>query len=83
MKCFVFAGTSLDGFLVRRHGEYDFPPEGGGAPHGYEEFITSVDVIGRHTFDQVSMFDPGPYPDKHVIVLGSQSSRPRPCASSA
>ena len=35
-----------------------FCPEGGGEPHGYDEFIASVDtlVIGRKTFETVLAF---------------------------
>jgi len=51
----VFIGTSVDGFIARRNGSYDFLPEGGGEPHGYDEFMASVDtlVIGRKTFETV------------------------------
>src|SRR5437763_2867537 len=46
----VFIGTSLDGFIARPNNDLDFLPEGGGEPHGYEEFMASVDavVIGRN-----------------------------------
>ena len=55
MKLSVFVGTSLDGFIARRNGQYDFLPPGGGEPHGYKEFIASVDtiLIGRNTFEVV------------------------------
>jgi len=33
----VFVGTSVDGFIARQNGSYDFLPEGGGEPHGYEQ----------------------------------------------
>jgi dihydrofolate reductase len=48
----VFIGTSVDGFIARKNDDLDFLPEGGGEPHGYNEFIASVDaiVIGRKTF---------------------------------
>jgi hypothetical protein len=50
MKLSVFVGTSLDGFIARRNGQYDFLPLGGGEPHGYEAFMASVDtiLIGRN-----------------------------------
>jgi len=52
MKASVFVGTSLDGFIAQPNGDFDFLPAGGGEPHGYNEFIASVDaiVIGRNTF---------------------------------
>jgi dihydrofolate reductase len=53
MKASVFVGPSLDGFIARRNGYFDFLPEDGGEPHGYSEFIAGVDVlvIGRNTFE--------------------------------
>ena len=77
MKASVFVGTSLDGFIARPNGALDFLPAGGGEPHGYEEFMASVDalVIGRHTFDTVLGFDEWAYGKKPVFVL---STRPLP-----
>jgi dihydrofolate reductase len=69
----VFVGTSLDGFIARSNDDLDFLPPGGGEPHGYDEFIASVDaiVIGRRTFEKVRSFDAWPYGRKRVIVLSS------------
>jgi len=39
MTVSVFVGTSLDGFIARANGDFDFLPEGGGEPHGYDEFM--------------------------------------------
>jgi len=77
MKASVFIGASVDGFIARRDGGLDWLPEGDGEPHGYEEFIASVDalVIGRNTFDTVMGFDTWPYGEKPVVVL---SNRPLP-----
>lgn len=74
MKMSVFVGTSLDGFIARRNGQYDFLPEGGGEPHGYDEFMASVDtlLIGRKTFETVLAFEEWPYGKKRVVVLSSQ-----------
>ncbi len=71
MKLSVFVGTSLDGFIARRNGQYDFLPAGGGEPHGYDEFIASVDtiLIGRNTFEVVLKLPTWPYSDKRVVVL--------------
>ena len=71
MKLSVFVGTSLDGFIARRNGQYDFLPADGGEPHGYNEFIASVDtiLIGRNTFEVVLKLPKWPYGDKRVVVL--------------
>jgi len=70
----VFVGTSVDGFIARPNGDLDFLPEGGGEPHGYNEFIASVDaiVIGRKTFEKILTFGAWPYGDKRVVVLSSR-----------
>ncbi len=74
MKASVFVGTSLDGFIARLNGEFDFLPAGGGEPHGYNEFIASVDaiVMGRKTFETVLSMSPWPYGKKRVVVLSSR-----------
>jgi dihydrofolate reductase len=71
MRLSVFVGTSLDGFIARRNGDYDFLPANGGEPHGYHEFIASVDtiLIGRKTFEVVLKLPSWPYSDKRVVVL--------------
>jgi len=74
MKASVFVGASVDGFIARRNGDFDFLPEGGGEPHGYDEFMAGVDVlvIGRITYEKVLTFDTWPYADKRVVVLSSR-----------
>ena len=74
MMVSVFVGTSLDGFIARLNGDFDFLPEGGGEPHGYNEFMASVDtlVIGRKTFDVVLALPEWPYGEKRVVVLSSR-----------
>jgi dihydrofolate reductase len=74
MTASVFVGTSVDGFIARRNGEFDFLPTGGGEPHGYEEFMASVDavVIGRNTFEVVLAMPSWPYGRKRVVVLSSR-----------
>src|SRR6476661_592538 len=78
VKASVFVGTSLDGFIARPNGDFDFLPTGGGEPHGYHEFMATVDalVIGRKTFETVLAFDTWPYGEKPVFVLST-----RPLAS--
>jgi dihydrofolate reductase len=74
MKASVFVGASVDGFIARQNGDLDWLPAGGGEPHGYDEFIATVDtiVIGRKTFETVLAFDPWPYGDRRVVVLSGE-----------
>jgi dihydrofolate reductase len=74
MTASVFIGTSVDGFIARLNDDLDFLPEGGGEPHGYNEFIASVDaiVIGRKTFEKVLSMETWPYGDRRVVILSSR-----------
>jgi dihydrofolate reductase len=74
MTVSVFIGISVDGFIARPNGDLDFLPAGSGEPHGYDEFMASVDalVIGRKTFETVLRFATWPYGDKRVVVLSSR-----------
>lgn len=71
MTISVFIGTSVDGYIARPDDALDWLPEGGGEPHGYEEFMASVDalVIGRRTFEKVMTLGAWPYGTKRVVVL--------------
>ena len=75
----MFVGTSLDGFLARPDGAFDFLPgaeggEGGGESHGFAEFMATIDalVMGRNTFDVVRAMPAWPYGEKPVFVLTSR-----------
>ena len=74
MSVSVFVGASVDGFIARPNGDLDWLPEDGGEPHGYNEFMASVDalVIGRKTFEKVLTFEAWPYGAKRVVVLSSR-----------
>jgi dihydrofolate reductase len=82
VRASVFVGTSLDGFLARPNGQFDFLDAGGNEPHGYEEFIASVDaiVIGRNTFDVVLGFGTWPY-QKPAFVLSTRALPPVPAGA--
>ena len=71
MRASVFVGASVDGFIARPNGALDWLPAGGGEPHGYDEFIATVDtiLIGRKTFETVLSFEAWPYGRKQVVVL--------------
>jgi hypothetical protein len=55
MKLSVFCGVSVDGFRARPDDALGFLHTGEQEPHGFKEFLASVDVvvIGRRTFDVV------------------------------
>lgn len=74
MKVSVFVGISLDGFIARPDGSFDFLPADGGEPYGYKEFFETVDalVMGRNTYDVVMKMDPFPYGEKPVFVLSTR-----------
>ena len=76
----VFVGISLDGFLARTDGSLDFLDASGGEPHGYDEFMATVDalVIGRKTFETVLGFGGWAYGKKPVFVLSSRPLAPAP-----
>ena len=79
MKASVFIGASVDGFIARTSGALDFLPPNGGEPHGYVEFMATVDaiVIGRKTFETVLTFPEWPY-EKPVVVLTSKPEKLTP-----
>jgi dihydrofolate reductase len=74
MKSSVFIATSLDGYIAREDGGLDWLPENP-EPHGYDEFIATVDavVMGRKTFEIVLGFGLWPFV-KPVIVLSAKPS---------
>src|SRR5207302_9006272 len=80
MKASVFVGTSLDGFIARLNGALDFLPPGGGEPHGYDEFMATVDalIIGRETFETVLAFGKWAYGKRAVFVLSTHPLAPAP-----
>ncbi len=64
----------MDGFIARLDGGLDWLPPDGGEPHGYDEFMASVDalVIGRSTFETVLSFGGWHYGKKPVFVLSTR-----------
>jgi dihydrofolate reductase len=83
MRGFVFVGSSLDGFIARSNGAFDFLlGEGGvdGEANGFNDFLQSMDalVMGRNTYDVCRVFEQWPYGDKPVFVLSSGAIAPAP-----
>ncbi len=83
MKASVFVGASVDGFIARADGGLDWLPADGGEPHGFEEFMASVDalVMGRNTFDVVLAFGGWFYGAKPVFVLSNRPLPPAPAGA--
>ncbi len=79
MRISVFVGVSIDGFLARDDGRYDFLSPFEGHDHGYVEFMRSVDalVVGRATYDLVYGFAEWPWHGKRVVVLTHRPIAPR------
>ncbi len=75
MKASVFIATSIDGFIARKDGALDWLPDDG-EPHGYAEFMATVDaiVLGRNTFDTVMTFDGWPFGKTPIVVLTTRPS---------
>jgi dihydrofolate reductase len=74
IKLSVFCGVSVDGFLARTDDALDLLHTGEQEPHGFKEFLASVDVvvIGRRTFEVVlKLGHLALYGNKPVIVLSS------------
>lgn len=71
--CTVFVGISVDGFMARPDGRFDFLPEEP-EEHGFEAFMATVDalVMGRNTFEVVLPFATWPYGKTRVVVLSSR-----------
>jgi dihydrofolate reductase len=83
LEASVFIGASLDGFIARTDGALDWLPQGDVEPHGYDEFMATVDalVIGRKTFETVLSFGAWPYGEKPVFVLSSRPVPPAPAGA--
>jgi len=80
VKASVFIGVSVDGFIARADGSFDFLPHVSGEDHGYDAFMASVDalVIGRKTYEVALSFGSWPYGSKPVFVLSSRPLAPAP-----
>ena len=76
MKACVFIATSLDGFIARKDGSFDFLPDEP-EEHGFTAFYASVQalLVGRKTYETMLSFGGWHYGKKPVFVL---SSRPIP-----
>jgi dihydrofolate reductase len=69
----VFVGASVDGFIARPDGSFDFLPDTP-EPHGFDEFFASIDALlmGRRTYETALGFGAWPYGSKPVFVWSSR-----------
>jgi dihydrofolate reductase len=87
MKTTVFVGTSLDGFIARPDGRFDFLTAGGDAggaeANGYNAFFATVDAVllGRNTYDVVLPFPTWFYRTTPVFVLSRRPLEPAPAGA--
>lgn len=75
MKLSVFCGLSVDGFLARPDDTFDFLNTGEQEPHGFAEFLATIDVVvmGRRTLEVVLKLGHFElYRGKPVIVLSGR-----------
>ena len=72
-RCSVFIATSLDGFIARPDGTFDFLSvvERPNEDYGFAEFFATIDalVIGRNTYETALSFPEWPYAGKRCVVL--------------
>jgi dihydrofolate reductase len=72
MRSKAYVGTSLDGFIARKDGDFSWLTRfaNNEAIQAYSEFMSEIDgiVIGRGTFEKVLTFPSWPY-EKSVFVL--------------
>lgn len=72
-RCSVFIASSLDGYIARPDGTFDFLSivERANEDYGFAEFFATIDalVIGRNTYETALGFAEWPYAGKRCIVL--------------
>jgi dihydrofolate reductase len=76
----VYIGTSLDGFIARKNGDFDWLSDFANdeAIEAYGEFIHTVDaiLIGRGTFEKALTFSSWPYTKKVFVLSNSIKEAP-------
>jgi dihydrofolate reductase len=75
----VFIGSSLDGFIARRDGSFDWLDvvDAEGEDYGFATFFGSVDtlLVGRTTWETACRFPEWPYGGKRVVVLTHRAAQ--------
>jgi GrpB-like predicted nucleotidyltransferase (UPF0157 family)/dihydrofolate reductase len=72
-KISIYIATSIDGYIARKDGNFDWLQYGhkGDEDYGFKKFSNSIDawILGRNTYQVVAAFNEWPYTRKRVIVL--------------
>lgn len=72
-RCSVFIAASLDGYIARPDGTFDFLSivERPGEDYGFADFFATIDalLIGRNTYETALGFPEWPYAGKRCVVL--------------
>lgn len=80
MKISAFVGTSLDGFIARKNGDFAWLSRFADdeAVASYNEFMARIDaiVIGRGTFEEVLKFPAWPYQRPVFVLSRSMTATP-------
>jgi len=81
MSNIVYIATSLDGYIARKDGNLDWLneiPNPDQSDFGFAEFMQRIDgiVMGRHTFELVTGFDPWPYTKPLFVLSNSMKDVP-------
>lgn len=76
-RCSVFIAISLDGFIARANGAFDWLSivEREGEDYGFKQFFDAIDtlVMGRKTYETALGFGAWPYAGKRCVVLTGSS----------
>ncbi len=74
-KISIYIATSIDGYIARKDGGFDWLDRVGGfdEDYGFHKRLDSIDalIIGRKTYE-VATTVPDPYPGKRVAVLSNR-----------
>jgi hypothetical protein len=74
MKASVFVGTSVDGFIARYNGDFEFLPEGGGnrmaTPNSLRQWMC---WLLEEILLKGATLDTWPYQDMRVVVLRNRA----------
>lgn len=74
----MYSACSVDGFIGREDGSFDWLSKWDPAAAGYGEFFGTVDgiIMGARTYDQILDTGKWPYDNKPCLVLSNRARKP-------